>query len=155
MLFSAIPSQQPEVLFYRPIDEECVTLRVYGSSVAAGFPSPAADYMMEEIDLGKELIPKPLSTFVVRVTGDSMIDAHIPPNARLVVDRSLKPRNNSIVVAVVNGEFTVKRFFKNSSGIRLMPANKKYQPIPITEGMEFSVWGIVTQILIDPVKCEV
>jgi DNA polymerase V len=155
MLLPAIPTQQPEILFYRPIDTECVTLRVYGSSVPAGFPSPAADYIMEEIDLGKELIPKPLSTFVVRVTGDSMIDAHIPPQSRLVVDRSLKPRNNSIVVAVVNGEFTVKRFFKNSSGIRLMPANKKYHPIPITEGMEFSVWGIVTQILIDPIKCEV
>lgn len=69
MLLPSIPTQEPEILFYRPIDEECVTLRVYGSSVAAGFPSPAADYIMEEIDLGKELIPKPLSTFVVRVTG--------------------------------------------------------------------------------------
>lgn len=144
-----------EVLFYNIADQECVTLRCYDSAIPAGFPSPAADYMMEEIDLGKELMPRPLSTFIIKVTGDSMIDAHILPESKLVVDRSIKPRNNSIVVATINGEFTVKRFIKNSSGIRLMPANPRYQPIPITEGMEFAVWGVVTQILIDPFKCDV
>ena len=147
--------EKEEVKIYRVISSSCVTLEQYYGAVPAGFPSPAADYIMEEIDLSKELMPRPLSTFIVKVTGDSMIEAHIPPNARLVVDRSIKPRNNSIVVAVVNSEFTVKRFFKNSSGIRLMPANARYLPIPITEGMEFSVWGVVTQIIIDPLKSEV
>lgn len=155
MLHSIIPSAVDPVLFYRITNHSVVTLEQYYGAIPAGFPSPAADYIMEEIDLGKELMPRPLSTFIVKVTGDSMIDAHIPPNARLVVDRSIKPRNNSIVVAVVNSEFTVKRFIKNSSGIRLMPANPKYLPIPITEDMEFSVWGVVTQIIIDPLKSDV
>lgn len=139
----------------RVTSNSCITLERYETSIPAGFPSPAADYVMEEIDLGKELIQHPNSTYIVQVTGDSMIDAFIPPNARLVVDRSVKPKNGSIVVAAVNGEFTVKRFIKNSSGIRLMPANKKYPPIPITEGMELVLWGVVTQIIIDPVKCSV
>jgi DNA polymerase V len=81
-----------------------------------------------------------------------MIEAHIPDQSLLVVDRSIKPANGNIIVAIVNGEFTVKRFIKNSSGIRLMPANPKYKPIVITEDMEFAVWGTVTKIIIDPVK---
>jgi DNA polymerase V len=117
--------------------------------VPAGFPSPAAEYAEEEIDFNQYLRPRPLSTFVVRVIGDSMVDAHIPDKALLIVDKSLKPKNNMIVIAVVNGDFTVKKFIRNSSGIRLMPANLKYQPIPITEDMDFSIWGTVTKIIID------
>jgi len=120
--------------------------------IPAGFPSPAADYMEDQIDLNKLMIPRPSSTFFINVTGDSMKDAFIPNGAMLIVDKSIKPQNNYIVLAVVNGEFTVKRFIKNSSGIRLMPANEKYKPIPITDGMEFSVWGVVTKIIIDPLK---
>ena len=78
-----------------------------------------------------------------------MAEANIPDNALLIVDRSIKPLNNMIVIAVVNGEFTVKRFIRNSSGIRLMPANSKYPPMPITEDMDFRVWGTVTQIIIN------
>lgn len=153
---SCTPTASKELSFLRIKDlHECVTLRYYDYAIPAGFPSPAADYLMEEIDLSKELMPHPLSTFIVKVTGDSMIDAHILPGSKLVVDRSIKPHSNSIVVATINGEFTVKRFIKNSSGIRLLPANPRYQPIPITEGMEFSVWGVVTQILIDTFKCDV
>ncbi len=128
--------------------EQVVTLQLQGSLVKAGFPSPAMDYMEEEIDFNKLLSPRPSSTFLVKVEGDSMLEAFIPPGAYLVVDRSVKPSNNMIVVAVVNGEFTVKRFIQNSSGIRLMPANPRYQPIPITEGTEFSIWGTVTNIII-------
>ena len=78
-----------------------------------------------------------------------MIDAHITPNSLLIVDKSVTPVNNKIVVAVVNGEFLLKYFIKNSSGIRLMPANKKYPPIPITEDMDFSIWGTVTKIILN------
>jgi DNA polymerase V len=85
----------------------------------------------------------------VRNIGDSMIDAHILPNSLLIVDKSVIPTNNKIVVAVVNGEFLLKYFIKNSSGIRLLPANKKYPPIPITEGMDFSIWGTVTKIILN------
>ena len=132
--------------------ENPILVRYFNSNVAAGFPSPAADYMEDQIDLNKLLISHPSATFFIKVKGDSMKDAYIPDGATLIVDKSIKPQNNYIVLAVVNGEFTIKRFIKNSSGIRLMPANEKYKPIPINEGMEFSVWGTVTKIIIDPLK---
>lgn len=124
----------------------------YAQVVPAGFPSPAADYVEEEINFNTLLMPRPHACFVMRVQGDSMIEANIPHNSYIVVDRSVKPASNMIVVAVVNGEITVKRFIKNSSGIRLLPANPKFQPIPITEDMEFSIWGTVTKIIIDALK---
>ena len=125
-------------------------LASYGITAPAGFPSPAADFVEEEIDLNKHLIPRPHSTYIVRAVGDSMVNAHILPNTLLVVDRSIKATNNRIVVAVIDNEFTIKRFVKNSSGIRLMPdsPNPKYQPIPITEDMNFSIWGTVIHIII-------
>lgn len=123
------------------------------NQVEAGFPSPAADYIQEDIDLAKYLVPKPLSTVIVKVIGDSMIDAFIPPDCLLVVDRSIKPANNHIVIAVLNGEYTVKRLIKNKSSIVLMPANKKYPSITIAEEMDFRIWGVVTRIIIDPYKC--
>ena len=133
--------------FYHIINADIPTIANYLQQIPAGFPSPAADYIQEEIDFNSLLMPHPSSTYVVRVQGDSMIEAFIPNNALLVVDRSIKPSNNHIVVAIVDSEFTIKRFIKNSSGIRLMPANPKFNPIPITEGMEFSVWGTVTRII--------
>jgi DNA polymerase V len=120
--------------------------------ITAGFPSPASDYMEEGIDLNKRFIRKPSSTFYFQVEGDSMTGAHIPHGATLVVDRSIKPRNNSIVIAVVNGEFTVKFLVQNIKGYMLVPANPKYKNIMITEGDDFQVWGIVTAIIIDALK---
>lgn len=135
---------------YRLCDFDYVTLRLYDAAVPAGFPAPAADYKEEDIDLNQLLRPHPSSTFIVRVAGDSMLEANIPDKSWLVVDRSIKPKSGSIVVAVVNSEFTVKRYIRNSSGVRLMPANPKYQPIVITEDMDFRIWGTVTKIIIDP-----
>ncbi len=132
--------------------QELPVMQISSSTVPAGFPSPAADYMEDEIDFNHLLRPRPSSTFVVRVQGDSMIEANIPNNALLIVDRSIKPASGNIVVAIIDSEFTIKRFIKNSSGIRLIPANPKYKPIPITEGMDFAVWGTVTQIIIDALK---
>jgi DNA polymerase V len=140
-----------EVKIYRLSDFDCVTLRLYDTAIPAGFPSPAADYKEEDIDFNQLLRPRPSSTFVVKVDGDSMIGANIPNKAWLVVDRSITPKSGAIVVAVVNSEFTVKRYIVNSSGVRLMPANPKYNPIVITEEMDFRVWGTVTKIIIDPV----
>ena len=145
-----LPSKQ--VAFLKVRDDHPISIRSFGSCVPAGFPSPAADYMEEEIDLNNLLRPHPPATFFIKVIGDSMKDANIPNDALLIVDRSVKPNNNSIVLAVVNAEFTVKRFIQNSSGIRLMPANPKYQPISITEGMDFYIWGTVTKIIIDASK---
>jgi DNA polymerase V len=141
-------SAQEKITHHSIKNIEFITLQGTGV-VQAGFPSPAADYIENDIDLAAHLVSKPLSTYLVRVVGNSMIDAHIPPDALLVVDKSLTPKNNQIIVACIDGEFTVKRFIKNSSGVRLMPANKAFPPIPITEFMDFKVWGTVTRIIID------
>lgn len=138
-----------EITLVNEIGNNPILLCYTGNTVSAGFPSPAADYLEEEIDFNQYLKPRPNATFVVRVQGDSMKDAHIPDGSLLIVDKSLKPANNSIIIAVVDNEFTVKRLIKNSSGVHLMPANIKYKPIHITEETDFRVWGVVTQIIIN------
>ena len=127
-----------------------ITLPYFTTPVKAGFPSPATDYTEERIDLNKELIRHPLSTFIVESEGDSMIDAFIPPRAKLVIDRSIKPRNGDIVLAVINSEFTVKYLRKNDFKCWLVPANKKYREIEISPEMEMQVWGVVIKIIVDP-----
>lgn len=119
----------------------------FDNSVPAGFPSPAMDYMQERIDLNKELIQHPLSTFIVQCEGLSMINAFIPPRARLIVDRSLTAKNGDIVLAVLNGEFTVKFLKKNRYKCWLMPANSKFKEIEITPEMDMQIWGVVTNII--------
>ena len=101
----------------------------YDFKVPAGFPSPAMDDMQERIDLNKEFIPHPLSTFIIESAGYSMINAFIPPKARLIVDRSLTAKNGDIVLAVLNGEFTIKYLKKNQYKCWLIPANSKFKEI--------------------------
>ena len=137
------------LVLYRPIPTENPISALYAQSVQAGFPSPAADYMEEDINLQDYLMPRPNATFIMRVQGHSMTDAHIPDGALLVVDRSIKPSNNKIVVAVIDGEITVKRLITNSSGTRLMPANAKFQPILINGEQDVRIWGTVTKVIID------
>src|SRR5689334_25358923 len=122
----------------------------FQSPIPAGFPSPAADYIEEKIDLNQLLVKTPAATFFVKVEGDSMVDAYIPPKALLVVDRSITPRSGDIIVAVINGEFTVKRLLKTHAGVFLAPENKKFKPIRIEDDMDFMAWGVVTKIIIDP-----
>jgi DNA polymerase V len=119
----------------------------YDFQVPAGFPSPAMDYMQERIDLNKEFIPHPLSTFIIECSGYSMINAFIPPRARLIVDRSITAKNGDIVLAVLNGEFTVKFLKKNQYKCWLVPANSKFKEIEITAEMDMQIWGVVTNII--------
>lgn len=128
---------------------EALKLPYFSIPVKAGFPSPALDYMEERIDLNDIYIKHPNSTFIVECSGDSMIGAFIPPKARLVVDKSLTPKNGDIVLAFVNGEFTVKFLKKNDVKCLLVPANKKYQDIKMEEGMEMQIWGVVILIMTD------
>ncbi|MBD0284083.1 MAG: translesion error-prone DNA polymerase V autoproteolytic subunit [Flavisolibacter sp.] len=118
-------------------------------SVQAGFPSPAADYMEEGINLNRDLIRHPHATYFMRAKGESMTGAYIPPEAILVIDRLEKPKNGSIVVAVVNGEFTVKRLSLQQSKKHLLPENPKYAPIEINEFTQCELWGVVIHIIID------
>lgn len=119
----------------------------YDFKVPAGFPSPAMDYLQERIDLNKEFIKHPLSTFIISCEGYSMINAFIPPEAKLIIDRSLTPQNGDIVLAVLNGEFTVKFLKKNNYKCWLVPANSKFKEIEITPEMDMQIWGVVTNII--------
>jgi DNA polymerase V len=122
----------------------------YPTSVPAGFPSPAADYVEDSIDLNELLVKTPSATFLVRVEGESMVNAFIPAKALLIVDRSITPSSGDIIVAVLNGEFTVKRFIRASNHVYLASANVKFDSIEITEEMNFIAWGVVSKIIIDP-----
>ena len=125
------------------------TIGLFSNKVHAGFPSPAMDYLEERIDLNKEFIKHPLSTFIVECIGDSMINAFIPPKAKLIVDRSISPKSGDIVLAVINGEFTVKFLKKNDYNCFLVPANSKYNEIKVLPEMNMEVWGVVTSIITD------
>ena len=133
--------------FYSIEDVDLNNVPLYGDTVPAGFPSPADDYLDMDLNLHDYLVQHPSATFCVRAVGDSMVDAGIHSSDVMVVDRALNPKNNDIVLAVVNGEFTVKRIKKSENELYLMPANDNYRPIRITEEMNFQVWGVVTFII--------
>ena len=124
-----------------------LTVPLFLVHVSAGFPSPAEDYLEGPLDLNVHLIKKPAATFFVRATGDSMRNVGIHSGDLLVVDRSLKASNGRVVIAVVNGELTVKLFSLHSDGIYLMPANDQFEPIHISEDADFEIWGIVTFVI--------
>lgn len=115
--------------------------------VSAGFPSPADEHIDRKLDLNELLIQHPVATFFVRVAGDSMKDAGINHGDILVVDRSLEAASGKIVIAIVNGELTVKRFVQNRASCQLVAANSDYPPVEITEDTDFSVWGVVTSVI--------
>ncbi len=118
-----------------------------GSPVCAGFPSPADDYIEQSLDLNEHLIQHPAATFFVKAMGNSMIDAGIHSGDILIVDRALSPVHNKIVVAILNGEFTVKRLCQQNSKIRLVAENPDYPTILVSSDMDFQIWGVVTFII--------
>ena len=120
---------------------------LYSNKVAAGFPSPADDYLEDKIDLNQYLIKHPASTFLVRASGESMKGAGIFPDDILVVDRSLKAENGKVVIAVIDGELTVKRYIKKNSKIILQPENDDFEPIILNENADAQVWGVVTNVI--------
>ena len=119
----------------------------FENGVSAGFPSPAEDHMHSEIDLNNLLIENPSATYYVRVNGDSMIGAGIINGDILIVDRSIEVTNNCIVVAHVDGEFTVKRLKKIKKKIFLQAENNNYEPIEITKEMDFELFGVVVHAI--------
>lgn len=121
-----------------------LTFPLATSTVSAGFASAVENYMEKRIDLNEALIAHPAATFFVKVEGDSMIGAGIMNGDLLIVDRALDAASGKIIVAVINGEFTVKRLKKVGKRLFLQPENVKYHPIEITKESEFLVWGVVT-----------
>ena len=121
-----------------------VSLPLFSSKVAAGFPSPAEDHVEKRIQPNSFLIENENATFCLRVKGDSMIEAGIFDNDVLIVDRSRNPQIGDIILAVLDGEFTVKTLGRTKTGPCLIPANKNYLVITIREGQHFEIWGVVT-----------
>jgi len=142
-----MPSHLPPDDFLFPDLSTACELPLYLVHISAGFPSPAEDYIEGGLDLNRYLIKHPAASFYVRVTGDSMIGAGIHPGDLLLVDRSLEPRSSRVVIAVVNGELTVKRLYRRRGQLYLVPENPEYETLEITEAMEFQVWGVVTTVI--------
>ncbi len=120
---------------------------LYLATVAAGFPSPADDFIDKTLDLNEYLIDHPEATFFVRVYGDSMRDAGLSSGDILVVDRALDPVHNRIVIAALDGELTVKRIRKQGGRLFLAPEHPEYAVIEVTEEASFQVWGVVTHVI--------
>jgi DNA polymerase V len=137
----------PGLDFYVADTTTDLALPYVNEGIAAGFPSPAQDYMELSLDLNKELIKHPAATFYGRVKGWSMKDAGIDDGDILVIDRSLEYRNNMTAVCFIDGEFTVKKLKLEKGKVFLVPANDEFKPIEITQDNEFMVWGIVTYVI--------
>ena len=120
------------------------------ATITAGFPSPADDHLDLPVDLNEYLVKHPAATFYVRVQGDSMDGAGIHQGDLLIVDRAESYGTGSIVLAVLDGEFTVKKLMKKNESLYLLSSNTAYQPIKIEAESDFKVWGVVTYIIHGP-----
>ena len=142
---SARPRPALEVLGFEP--GEPLQLPLYLAAVAAGFPSPADDFIDRSLDLNEHLVAHPAATFFVRVHGDSMQGAGIRSGDILVVDRALTPADNKVVVAALDGELTVKRIRARNGRLFLAPENPAFPPIEVTAEASFEIWGVVTFVI--------
>lgn len=136
---SSISTLQPV-----PISETPLLVLLLKNRVTAGFPSPAEDLGAQRIDLTRVLITHPQATYFLRASGHSMVEAGIFDGDILVVDRAVKPRHNHVVVAVVDGDFTVKRLYQRAGRTKLKAANPTFADIVPKEGQTIEVWGVVT-----------
>jgi DNA polymerase V len=130
-----------------PIEKTLDCVFPFYSGISAGFPSPANDYLDAAIDLNKELIRNPSSTFFGRVKGLSMKDAGIDDEDILIIDKSLRPVDGMTAVCFIDGEFTLKKISVGKRSITLLPANANFNPIIVTEENDFLIWGIVTYVI--------
>lgn len=133
-----------ELEIHALIDNDNKLIPFVNDGVRAGFPSPAQDYIVESIDLNKELIQHPSTTFCAKVVGDSMIEANVYDGDILIVDRSLEPHTGDMAVCFLNGEFTLKYICVEDNEVFLQPANPNYPRIKVEEESSFRIWGIVT-----------
>ena len=124
-----------------------VVMPLFSDSVSAGFPSPATDYLENKLDLNEYLVKHPAATFIVKASGPSMTEAGILSGDLLIVDRSVTPKNNNIVIASVFGDLTVKKLRKKGSALFLVSANNEYPSIEVKEEMECFIWGVVTYVI--------
>ncbi len=145
------PSHDPQTLNQVPAallhEQPGNELRLILHRISAGFPSPATDYAEEGLDLNEYLVRNKPATFLFTVKGDSMVGASIEEDDKVVVDRALTPKHRDIVVAVVEGEYTLKRLFKHKGRVELRAENPAYAPITFQDGSELLVWGVVVGVV--------
>lgn len=139
--------QHASIDFFAPSSSTPMQLPLIQEGISAGFPSPANDFLDISIDLNREFIKHPSTTFYGRVRGDSMINAGLSDGDLLIIDKSLEPSNGKIAVCFIDGEFTVKRVKIEKNQLWLVAENQKYRPIEVTEDNEFMIWGIVTTVI--------
>ena len=136
------------------LEAKSLYLPVMGVSVSAGFPSPAEDWAEERVDLNQRYVQHPEATFYFTVAGDSMVSSlaerSIPDGATLIVDRALSAKHDDIVVAVIDGDFTVKRLYCRGARLALIAENPAYPPIVLGDEQELSIWGVVTAWIARP-----
>jgi DNA polymerase V len=138
-----------EISIYKADATTSVSLPLVDGGISAGFPSPAQDYIDLSLDLNKELIDNPSSTFFGRVRGNSMIDAGIEDGDLLVIDKSLEPKDGDTAICFLDGEFTLKFVSIDKDEVYLVPANPEYKPIKVTAENNFCIWGVVTYSIKD------
>ncbi|WP_396184028.1 LexA family protein [Flavobacterium sp.] len=136
-----------KLTFFRPDLDNPIEIPFITAGIKAGFPSPAADFDENKISLDAVLVKNRETTFYAKASGASMIGAGIDDGDIMVIDRSLEPGNNKIAVCLLDGEFTVKRIKVSKDEMLLMPENKAFEPIKITEENQLIIWGIVTYVI--------
>ena len=132
---------------FKSIKNKQILTPIFLDSVSAGFPSPATDYMENKLDLNEYLIKHPAATFIVKAKGSSMTDARIISGDLLIVDRSISPKSDDIVIASIFGDLTVKKLKKKQNSFFLLSANSDYPSIEVKEEMECFIWGVITYII--------
>jgi len=135
------------MMYYKPVDlRQIVTIPLFADLVQCGFPSPAQDYVEQRIDLNELLIQHPSATYFVRAAGDSMVEGGIGDGDLLVVDSALRPKHGDIVIASVEGEFTVKQL-QLRPVVQLNPMNSAWSPIKVSSEASLDIFGVVTYII--------
>ena len=143
-----VPMPMTSFTVLLPTPQPCVMpLPLFSGKVAAGFPSPADDYVEKNLDLNELLVQKPAATFFVRAQGESMLGAGIHPNDILVVDRSIEAVPGKIVICALNGELTVKRLERENGQWQLKAENPAYANIVIYDELDMVIWGVVTNVI--------
>lgn len=140
-------SVKNKLSFFIPDSENTLELPYVDGGIKAGFPSPATDFNEAKISLDKFLIKNPNATFYAKADGNSMTGAGIDDGDIMVIDRSLEPRDGKIAVCFIDGEFTVKRIKIDKNGFYLIPENKDFQPIKVSEDNKIIIWGMVTYVI--------
>jgi len=139
--------KKEKLIFLKPEKGNNIGQWLIEQGISAGFPSPADDFKEIRISLDRELVKNEESTFYARVSGNSMENAGLSDGDLIIIDRSLRPENNKIVVCYIDGEFTVKRIVKREGKLFLKPENKIYKEIEIKEENELIIWGVVNYVI--------